>query len=95
VDPSKYIYIPNVFTPNGDGRNDVYRVFTRGPVKYFSMEIFDRWGEKVFDGDDLEKGWDGTFKGTPVQPGVYVYQVNITFLDAEVVKNKGTITVFK
>lgn len=94
VDPAKKVYIPNAFTPNNDSKNDVWRVFTSG-VKYFQATVFDRWGEKVFESSDLQHGWDGTFKGAPVQPGIYTYIVNVTYLDGEVIKNQGSLTVLK
>jgi gliding motility-associated-like protein len=94
VDPAKKVYIPNAFTPNNDNKNDVWKVFTSG-LKYFEATIFDRWGEKVFESADIQIGWDGTFKGAPVQPGVYTYLVNVTFLDGEVIKNKGSLTIIK
>jgi gliding motility-associated-like protein len=94
VDPAKKVYIPNAFTPNNDSKNDVWKVFTSG-VKYFQATVFDRWGEKVFESSDLQHGWDGTFKGAPVQPGIYTYIVNVTYLDGEVIKNQGSLTVLK
>lgn len=67
------LYFPNTFTPNGDGLNDAYRpVGTL--VKEFNMQIYDRWGQKIFNTDDLYKGWDGTFKGKAAQQDVYIYK---------------------
>ena len=95
VDPSKSFYFPNAFTPNNDGINDTYLVFAKGPVKYFQIEIFDRWGEKVYDSNDIGKGWDGTYHGVYVSDGNYVYQSTITFLDGQTQTCKGSITVLK
>lgn len=69
------IWIPNSFTPNGDGKNDLF-----GPV-YFNIEkiemlVFDRWGELIFEGSGKNCFWDGTFKGKPCQDGVYTYKLN-------------------
>lgn len=94
VDASKRIYIPNAFTPNGDGKNDVWQVFSKG-VKYFKVQIFNRWGEKVFETLDITRGWDGTFHGAAVNPGIYTYIVAVTYLDSERVNQSGTITVVK
>jgi gliding motility-associated-like protein len=94
VDPAKKVYIPNAFTPNNDTKNDMWKVFAYG-VKYFQATVFNRWGEKVFESADIQGGWDGTFKGAPVQPGIYTYLVNVTYLDGEVVKNQGSLTVIK
>jgi gliding motility-associated-like protein len=67
-----HYYIPTGFTPNGDGRNDFFRPSL---INYedFSMQIFNRWGELIFETNDPIKGWDGTYKGVDVQTGVYLY----------------------
>jgi gliding motility-associated-like protein len=95
VDPSKNIFVPNAFSPNGDGINDVYSVYASGPVKVFEIEIFNRWGEKVYQSNDMGSGWDGKYMGTFVMPGEYVYQVTFTFLDGQTLANKGSLTVLR
>jgi gliding motility-associated-like protein len=94
VDATKKIYIPNAFTPNGDSRNDDWRIFTKG-IKFMNVEVFNRWGELVFKSFDLEQGWDGTFKGEPASPGIYPYLINVTYLDGEVIESKGSINLIK
>jgi gliding motility-associated-like protein len=94
VDASKKIYIPNAFTPNGDSRNDDWRIFTKG-IKFMNVEVFNRWGELVFQSSDLEKGWDGTYKGEPASPGIYPYQINVTYLDGELIESKGAINLIR
>lgn len=71
-DPAS-VFIPNTFTPNGDGTNDVLYVRSRTLARVESFRIFDRWGGMVYEGKDLEHGWDGTVNGTPAGQGVYVY----------------------
>lgn len=88
------VFIPNVFTPNGDGQNDTWGVFSRG-VKYINLQVFNRWGEKVFETDNLNNFWDGTFLGKPADPGVYVYEGRIVFLSDESRPVKGTVTLLK
>lgn len=69
-------YIPNSFTPNDDGTNDVFRAYGEGiDLSNFKMYVFDRWGEKIFETDDITDGWDGTYRGTPVVNGVYVWRI--------------------
>jgi gliding motility-associated-like protein len=70
-------YIPNAFTPNGDGNNDVFTPKTVG-VKKYKMEIFDRWGELIFISTDITLGWDGKHKkgGEILPQGVYVYKIS-------------------
>ena len=74
VSQTPVIYIPNVFTPNGDEHNEVFR-----PATYFvsekgySFSIYNRAGEKLFETNDPQKGWDGSYNGEQVQNGNYVY----------------------
>jgi gliding motility-associated-like protein len=72
------VYIPNTFTPNDDGVNDVFNVKGLGLKKEgYLMEIFDRWGTLVYVTRDLDKGWDGTIKGVKAADGVYIYSVKV------------------
>ncbi len=68
------IYVPNSFTPDGDGMNDIFYAFGVD-IKEFELYIFDRWGEKLFYSDDMKNGWDGTYKGTLVKNDTYVWKV--------------------
>ena len=82
VIPDYNLFIPNVFTPNGDGKNDVWQIFgDMHTIKQFTAKVFDRWGEKVYEGRDVNAGWDGTFKGSPAPLGVYTYEISIVWLD--------------
>ncbi|CAN5901852.1 hypothetical protein BH11BAC7_BH11BAC7_23600 [soil metagenome] len=67
-------FVPNAFTPNGDGKNDVFMPLGNN-VKQLRLLIFNRWGELLFESNDMNQGWDGTFKGTKVQEDVYVWKV--------------------
>ena len=70
------LFVPNTFTPNGDGLNEAFRAITQN-VKTFRLHIFNRWGQVVFSADDPQDGWDGTFKGTPCPVGVYVWRIDL------------------
>jgi gliding motility-associated-like protein len=94
VTASHAIYVPNAFTPNGDGINDVFQVFSV-PLLYFHLTIFDRWGEKVYDTYDESKGWDGAYRGQQELPGVYTYLVDATFEDGYTVHPKGGLTLIR
>jgi gliding motility-associated-like protein len=96
VIPQHQLYIPNAFTPNNDGVNDYWQAF--GDKKtwvYCSASVFDRWGEKVFESDDINFQWDGKYKGEYVLPGEYVYVFKVVFVDDYNITNKGTITVIR
>ncbi len=89
VDKIRKVFIPNAFSPNGDGENDQLTIFTGAGVKSINrMEIFDRWGNQIFETrnhlpNDVGRGWDGTFKGKQMQSDVYVLFAEITFTDGE------------
>jgi len=70
------IMVPNAFTPNGDGKNDLLRVVGNiGKLEGFRFSIFNRWGEMIFQTTDRKQGWDGNYKGQPSQAGAYVYML--------------------
>jgi len=88
------VYIPNAFSPNGDGNNDV--LFVRGQgISILELRIYDRWGEKVFETTELSNGWDGTFKGKMMDQGVFVYTMYVQFTDGTVKDDKGNISLIK
>jgi gliding motility-associated-like protein len=89
-----YVFIPNAFSPNNDNNNDI--VYVRGKLLTdIHLVIFDRWGEKVFESNDIKHGWDGTYKGKPCQPGVYVYYLEATCLGQINYFKKGNITLIR
>ena len=92
--PSTAVFIPNTFTPNGDGRNDRFQVYGKGIIS-LDLQIFSQWGEKVFASKDVTGGWDGTFKGEAQPVGVYVYMVNVVLRDGSKVSRKGTINLIR
>jgi gliding motility-associated-like protein len=97
------IHVPNAFTPNGDGINDVFiprsiLIFnqTGNPILDYRLEIFNRWGQKVFETDDVKKGWDGTFMGLPCIESVYIYKLRGLGLDAITRFNlQGNVTLLR
>ena len=74
--------VPNVFTPNGDGMNDEFRVVYRS-IKEFHCWVYNRWGHKVYEWTDPAKGWDGTIGGKPAAEGAYYYVIRALGTDAE------------
>lgn len=88
------VYIPNAFSPNGDGNNDVFRIYGEG-IKMIDLKIFNRWGEKVYESNSQFAGWDGTYKGQLQNPGVYVYEVKITYLDNKKIEKTGSISIIR
>lgn len=97
VIPTYEIFVPNVFTPNGDGANDYFEVFgNKDSWKQFNIMVFNRWGEKVYESNDMNFKWDGTFKGVVLTPAVFVYTVSLVFLDNYVPEiYKGSVTLMR
>lgn len=101
VEKVRSVFIPNVFSPNEDGRNDFFSVFG-GPAadRVELVRIYSRWGELVYEAFDIPlnnppRGWDGTFRGRRVDPGVFAYYTEVLFIDGEVVVYEGDITVVR
>ncbi|MBX7109745.1 MAG: gliding motility-associated C-terminal domain-containing protein [Chitinophagales bacterium] len=86
--------IPNAFTPNGDGLNDVFQVHNLN-IATFSCKIFNRWGQMIFYTSDLNEGWNGEFKGVPEETGTYVYFITATFLDGTSETRRGNVTLIR
>jgi gliding motility-associated-like protein len=72
------IYIPSAFTPNKDNLNETFGVVDYASVQYFSMQIYSKWGQLIFSSNDINKKWDGTFKGKNMPAGSYLWMLNYT-----------------
>lgn len=91
------LFIPNVFTPNGDGTNDLFRLFGNLPaLKFVEMQLFNRTGEKVFESNDINFTWDGSYKGRLLEPQVLVYTLHAVFIDNHSEEIfKGSLTLLR
>ena len=70
------VYIPNAFTPNGNGRNELFKVMGTNIIS-INGKIYNRWGELVFEWNDINDGWDGTYRNEPAPSGVYIYKITV------------------
>jgi gliding motility-associated-like protein len=91
---NREINIPNAFSPNGDGTNDVWLLICNS-LSEIEASVYNRWGEKMWQTTDKNSMWDGTYKGKRVDPGVYVYVLNGTYVDGGKVNLKGNVTLIK
>ncbi|MEX0813215.1 MAG: T9SS type B sorting domain-containing protein [Chitinophagales bacterium] len=90
------IFIPNAFTPNGDGENDFWELFgDLEGIKYFRVLLFDRWGEKIFESNDPNFQWDGTYKGELLPPDVFAWRFSMVFKDGRSDKWHGSLTLIR
>jgi gliding motility-associated-like protein len=85
---------PSAFSPNGDGKNDVFYVFG-GPFKTLNFRVYNNWGELVFESNKQSYGWDGTFKGVDQPMGPYVYTVVAVTEDDKEYKTSGDVTLLR
>jgi len=88
------LLLPNAFTPDGDGRNDAFRIQPIGDDQLVEMTVFNRWGELIFQSANAEIGWDGTYRGKPQPLGVYLYVLRFRCDGADFQKS-GTVTLLR
>lgn len=88
------IFVPNVFSPNGDGNNDILYVYSNA-IATLVFRIYNQWGQEVFESRSINSGWDGTMGGQKQPVGVYVYVLQATMQDGTVVDKKGSVTLIR
>jgi gliding motility-associated-like protein len=96
-----HLVLPNIFTPNGDGRNDYFYVIASNKVATVKQfQIYNRWGERVFQKanilpNDYATGWNGTYKGLPAPEGTYVYVIVVQLVTGETETYNGNISILR
>jgi gliding motility-associated-like protein len=102
VNASRDVFIPNTFSPNKDGYNDKFLIYTGPGIRNInSMQIFDRWGEIVFEKLNVSpssagsEGWNGEYQGNLLNPAVFIYVVEIEFIDDTVLLYRGDVTLVR
>lgn len=104
VDPNRKFYIPNTFTPNNDGRNDLFRIRSRisSIRKVNTFQVYDRWGELLFERNNFRPqeenerdAWNGTYRGKELSSETFTYYVEIEYLDGVLESAEGTITLIR
>lgn len=98
--PNNNVFVPNTFSPNGDGANDVFIVRGKGLERVKLLRIFNRWGQVVFEKanfpvNDPMYGWDGKFAGKPALPDVYVYQLEVFCENSQVIRFDGNVALIQ
>ena len=91
------VVAPNVFTPDGDGNNDDFQIYGNlETIKFFEAQIYNRWGEKIFESNDPTFKWNGIYRGNLLRPDVYIYQVRLnTLSNSQVRVKKGSVTLMR
>ncbi len=88
------VFVPDIFSPNGDGQNDILYVRGKG-IKELSFKLYDRLGEKIFETNDVTKGWDGSYKGAVLNNAVFVYVLTATLIDGSKINKHGDVTLIR
>ena len=99
IDPSEStdikIYLPNAFSPDGDGLNDTFKpVASADNITSFKMQIYNRWGQLLFETSDIGSGWDGSYYGNKVMGGSFVYKIEY-FIGSKNFVKTGTVVVVR
>jgi gliding motility-associated-like protein len=100
VERPRKVFVPTAFSPNGDLNNDLLLVHGQNTSKVLAFRIYDRWGEMVYEAknfafNDDQTGWDGNFKGQPLDPGVFVWVLEVEYIDGETDVYKGNTTLIR
>lgn len=97
IEPCPPLYIPNAFSPNGDGENEFLQLYNTNwnCQQEITFEVFNRSGERVFVSSDKGFQWDGMFQGQPLNPGVFTYRLSVRMFDDEMITRKGNITLVR
>ena len=93
--PCEKFVAPNAFTPNGDGKNDVFKPAFYGPVANYTLAIYNRWGKMIFISRDPGKGWDGTVSGVPQPDDAYVWDCRFQFVGNKPDHKSGTVVLVR
>ncbi len=89
------LYVPNAFTPNGDGRNDVFRPVPLGIKSLELFQVYNRFGQLIYNSADINKGWDGTFGGRPQDPATYTWVAKATDYTGKKILRKGNVILIR
>ena len=89
------VYFPNAFTPNNDGMNDLFKAQVFGTLKSFSLNIYDRFGQRVFQTNDCNTGWNGRFNKADLSPGTFVWCSEYRFNNDVLKTQKGTVILIR
>jgi gliding motility-associated-like protein len=88
-------WAPSAFTPNGDGKNEKFKIEFKGYMLQYELKIFNRWGQSIFESHDVRQSWDGTYKGQKLKSDSYVWMCSYQFFGEEKKLKRGTVTLIR
>ena len=89
------VYIPNAFTPNNDSRNDVFKPLIFGNLVKYEFNVYNRWGQLVYETNSTDGRWDGDYKGEPAPSGVFVWYAKANMINGTQIEQKGNVTLVR
>ena len=95
ISPESVLEVPNAFAPGADGPNNILHIIRRGEARLKSFQVFNRWGNKVFETANIDEGWDGRYHGAPQPMGVYVYVIEAVYNTGRKFYKQGNITLIR
>ena len=102
IAPKSRMFVPNAFSPNGDNLNEIFKPVSiflynqkDNSIYDYTFEVYNRWGEKLYQTNDVNAGWDGNFKGKEVQEGIYLWRVDALGLDGVYHTYSGRVTLLR
>lgn len=95
VNINEHPFIPNAFSPNGDGRNDVFKIGNLTHQRIMSFSIFNRWGKEVYKAGINQNGWDGMYNGSPAPIDTYFYYIELVLADGSIKRYRGDLTLIR
>lgn len=94
-DCMKGFFIPSAFTPNGDGKNDIFKPLIFGRLDYFSFKVYNRFGQKIFESDDPTHGWDGRFQNLELPSDIFTWTCSFQIMGEKAALEKGTVMLMR
>lgn len=95
IDYRANLFVPTAFTPNGDGKNDIFKVSNVTFQRLQEFKVYNRWGQEVYSTTDIKAGWDGNWRGQQQDMGVYQYVIKVAFPDGLIETYKGNVTLVR
>ena len=95
VAPENFVKLSNGFSPNGDGKNETFRILSAGSIELISFKIFNRWGNIVFETNNIEDAWDGKRNGKDQNSGTYIYYIEAKDKDGKFIERHGNFTLLR
>ena len=96
VNVERNVYLPNAFSPNDDGRNDTFQPYLGdNSAEVIQLQVFDRWGGLIYESTEASAAWDGTAEGEALNTGVYLYKMELRWVDGRTTHEVGTVQLIR